>query len=177
MNWFKSLWKKLAGLTPSGEPFPDESIAHFTPRAQQVLALAGREASRLGRRCVDTEHLLLGLILLGQGVGIIVLRQSVLDLELLRQVIEKHAGANTRPEAESAASFTPRVKKALALAVEEARTLHHTYVGTEHLLLGLLRESDGVAGQVLRQFNLKLEQTRKEILKELDPNFSPEDRK
>jgi len=177
MNWLKNLWKKLAGFASLGDPALDESISHFTPRAQQVLALAGREANRLGRRCVDTEHLLLGLIALGQGVGIIILKQSVLDLELLRQVVEKQAGANARPELESAASFTPHVKKALALAAEEARALHHTYVGTEHLLLGLLREGDGVAGQVLRQFNLEWKQTRKEILKELDPNFPPSDQK
>ena len=71
--------------------------------------------------------------------------------------------------------YTPRVKKVLALATKEAKALHHTYVGTEHILLGLLREGDGVAARVLKQFNVDLEQTRKEILRELDPNFMPGD--
>jgi ATP-dependent Clp protease ATP-binding subunit ClpC len=177
MNWLKALWKKMTGLAPSEEPFLDESIVNFTPRAQQVLALAGREANRLGQPCVGTEHVLLGLIKLGQGVGIIVLKQSVFNLEGLRQEIEMQAGTESNPEAKGAVPFTPQVKKALALATQEARALHHTYVGTEHLLLGLLREGDGVAARVLKQFKMDPDRTRQEILKELDPNFSPDDKR
>jgi ATP-dependent Clp protease ATP-binding subunit ClpC len=172
MNWLKALWKKLTGSAPSGEPFLDESIVNFTPRAQQVLALAGREANRLGHPFVGTEHILLGLISLGNGVAIIVLKQAVPDLENLRQEVEKQAGTDANPEAKGAAPYTPRVKQALALATKEAKALHHTYVGTEHLLLGLLREGDGVAARVLKQFKVDLDKTRREILKELDPNFS-----
>jgi ATP-dependent Clp protease ATP-binding subunit ClpC len=177
MNWLKALWNNLAGLAPSGGPFLDESIVNFTPRAQQVLALAGREAPRLGHPYVGTEHILLGLISLGQGVAIIVLKQAVPDLENLRLELEKQAGTNANPEAKGAVPFTPRMKKALALATKEAKALHHTYVGTEHLLLGLLREGDGVAARVLKQFKVDLEKTRREILKELDPNFSPDDKR
>jgi ATP-dependent Clp protease ATP-binding subunit ClpC len=177
MNWLKALWEKMTGSTSSGGPFLDESIVNFTPRAQQVLALAGREANRLGHPFVGTEHILLGLISLGKGVGIIVLKQSVFNLEGLRQEIEMQAGTDSNPEANGAAPYTPRVKKALALATQEARSLHHTYVGTEHLLLGLLREGDGVAARVLKQFKVDLEKTRQEILKELDPNFSPDDKR
>jgi ATP-dependent Clp protease ATP-binding subunit ClpC len=177
MHWLKTLWEKLTGLASSGTTFRDESIANFTPRAQQVLALAGREANRLGYHCVDTEHLLLGLITLGKGVAIIVLKQSGLDLDALRLEIEKQAGSDSNPEAKSAVPYTPQVKKALALATKEARALHHTYLGTEHILLGLLREGEGVAARVLKQFKVDLELTRQEILKELDPNFSLEDKR
>jgi hypothetical protein len=176
MKWLKALWKKMTGLASPGKPFLDESIVNFTPRAQQVLALAGREASRLGHHHVGTPHLLLGLISLGKGVGFIVLKQSVWNLEALRQEVESQAGNDPHPEASGAMPYTPRVKKTLALAMQEAKALHHTYVGTEHILLGLLREGDGVAARVLRRFKVNLEQTRKEILKELDPNFLPDDR-
>jgi ATP-dependent Clp protease ATP-binding subunit ClpC len=176
MNWFKSFWEKLTGSTPAGaSPFLDESVVNFTPRAQQVLALARREADRVKHPSVGTDCVLLGLIKLGQGVAFNVLKQLGLDLETLRREIEKQAGpipqlavTTNRP------FFTPRVKKVLALAVKEARALNHTYVGTEHILLGLLREGDGVAARVLKQFNVDLKQTRQEILKELDPNFLPD---
>jgi ATP-dependent Clp protease ATP-binding subunit ClpC len=174
MKWLNALWKKMTGSTSSGEP--DESIVNFTPRAQQVLALAGREASRLGHHPVATEHLLLGLISLGKGVGFIVLKQSVWNLEALRQEVENQAGTDSIPEAQGAVPYTPRVKKALALATQEAKALHHTYVGTEHLLLGLLAEGEGVAARVLKLFKVDVKQMRQEILKELDPNFSPDDK-
>jgi ATP-dependent Clp protease ATP-binding subunit ClpC len=174
MNWFRSFWKKLTGPAPAGAVFLDESIVNFTPRAQQVLALAPMEAVRFHHHFVGTEHVLLGMIKLQQGVGINVLRRMGLNLETVRLEIEKQVG--TTPEAvKGPMPYTPRVKKVLALATKEAKALHHTYVGTEHILLGLLREGDGVAARVLKQFNVDLEQTRKEILRELDPNFMPGD--
>jgi ATP-dependent Clp protease ATP-binding subunit ClpC len=170
MNRFKSFWDKLTGA-----PSRDESIANFTPRAQQVLALAGREASRLGHSSVSTGHLLLGLITLGKGVGFIVLKQVVWNLEALRLEVEQQTNVDAKLAANPAVTYSPRVKRALALAAQEAKVLHHTYVGTEHILLGLLREGDGTAGRTLQRFKVNLEQTRREILKELDPNFLPSD--
>jgi|ERR1039457_2484268 ATP-dependent Clp protease ATP-binding subunit ClpC len=175
MNWFKSFWKKLTGPAPAGAVFLDESIVNFTPRTQQVLALTRLEASRIEHSSIDTEHVLLGMIKLQQGVGVNVLQRMGLNLETVRLEIEKRAGTGYDPAAKGPIPYTPRVKKVLALALQEARALHHTYVGTEHILLGLLREGDGVAAHVLKQFKVDLEQTRKEILRELDPNIRPGD--
>ncbi len=145
----------------------------FTPRAQQVLALARTEAERLNHNYVGTEHLLLGLIKLGQGVAVNVLLKMGLDLERVRTELEKHIGS--RPETNMIGNipYTPRVKKVLALAGKEAKALNHSYVGTEHILLGLLREGEGVAARVLKSLEVDPVRTRNEILKELDPNFSP----
>jgi ATP-dependent Clp protease ATP-binding subunit ClpC len=145
----------------------------FTPRAQQVLALASKEAQRFNHNYVGTEHLLLGLIKLGQGVAVNVLQKMGLDLETVRMEVEKHVGPHPETKIFGNMPYTPRVKKVLALAGKEAQALHHTYVGTEHLLLGLLREGEGVAARVLRSLEVDPARTRNEILKELDPNFAP----
>src|SRR5471032_987601 len=136
----------------------DESMSNFTPRAQQVLALARKEADRFNHNFLGTEHLLLGLIKLGQGVAVNVLQKTGLDQKMIGNI-----------------PYTPRVKKVLALASKEAKALNHTYVGTEHILLGLLREGDGVAAKVLKNLDVDIEQCRQEILKELDPNFAGEE--
>jgi len=145
----------------------------FTPRAQQVLALARKEAERFNHNYVGTEHLLLGLIKLGQGVAVSVLQKMGLDLEIVRIEVEKHVGPHPDTKMIGNFPYTPRVKKVLALAGKEAQALHHSYVGTEHLLLGLLREGEGVAARVLKSLEVDLARTRNEILKELDPNFTP----
>lgn len=152
---------------------------NFTPRAQQVLALARKEADRFNHNYVGTEHLLLGLIKLGQGVAVNVLQKMGLDLETVRMEVEKHVGSGPDTKISGNIPYTPRVKKVLALAGKEAKALHHSYVGTEHILLGLLREGDGVAARVLKSLDIDLERARNEVLKELDPNFegsaNPED--
>src|ERR1700676_5468270 len=147
---------------------------NFTPRAQQALALAIKEAERFNHNYVGTEHLLLGLIKLGEGVAVNVLQKMGLDLEIVRKEGEKHVGP--RPETKMIGNipYTPRVKKVLALAGKEAQALHHSYVGTEHILLGLLREGEGVAARVLKSLEIDIERTRNEILRELDPQFSGE---
>src|SRR5579884_1882687 len=150
----------------------EESMNNFTPRAQQVLALARKEADRFNHNFVGTEHLLLGLIKLGQGVAVNVLQKLGLDLETVRMEVEKQVGTGPVQKMIGNIPYTPRVKKVLALANKEAKNLNHTYVGTEHILLGLLREGDGVAARVLKNLDIDIEQTRQEILKELDPNFS-----
>src|SRR3954469_9923728 len=148
---------------------------NFTPRAQQVLALARKEADRFNHNFVGTEHLLLGLIKLGQGVAVNVLQKLGLDLETVRMEVEKQVGTGPDQKMIGNIPYTPRVKKVLALAAKEAKALNHTYVGTEHILLGLLREGDGVAARVLKNLDVDIEQTRQEILKELDPNFSAQE--
>jgi ATP-dependent Clp protease ATP-binding subunit ClpC len=149
----------------------DESMNNLTPRAQQVLALARKEADRFNHNFVGTEHLLLGLIKLGQGVAVNVLLKLGLDLDTVRLEVEKQVGTGPDQKVMGSIPFTPRVKKVLSLAAKEAKALNHTYVGTEHLLLGLLREGDGVAARVLKTLDVDIEQTRQEILRELDPNF------
>ena len=149
----------------------DEAMQNFTPRSQQVLALARKEADRFNHNFVGTEHLLLGLIKLGQGVAVNVLQKMGLDLETVRMEVEKQVGHGPDQKVIGTIPYTPRVKKVLALAAREARALNHTYVGTEHILLGLLKEGDGVAAKVLKGLDVDIEQTRQEILKELDPNF------
>ena len=145
----------------------------FTPRAQQVLALASKEAERFNHNYVGTEHLLLGLIKLDQGVAVNVLQKMGLDLERVRMEVEKHVGSHPETNMIGNIPYTPRVKKVLALAGKEAKALNHPYVGTEHILLGLLREGEGVAARVLKSLEVDPARTRNEILKELDPDFIP----
>jgi ATP-dependent Clp protease ATP-binding subunit ClpC len=146
---------------------------NFTPRAQQVLALARKEADRFNHNYVGTEHLLLGLIKLGQGVAVNVLQKVGLDLETVRMEVEKQVGSGPETKMVGNIPYTPRVKKVLALAGKEAKALNHSYVGTEHILLGLLREGEGVAARVLKSLEVDINRTRDEIQKELDPNFTP----
>ncbi len=149
-----------------------EPMNNFTPRAQQVLALARKEADRFHHNYVGTEHLLLGLINLGQGVAVNVLQKMGLDLETVRSAVEKQVGKGPESKPTGNIPYTPRVKKVLALAGKEARALNHSYVGTEHILLGLLREGAGVAARVLKSLDVDIERCRNEILSELDPNFT-----
>ena len=175
-----SAFTKSATTTPS-EPASSRGIAagpstgpatisNFTPRAQQVLALARKEADRLNHNFAGTEHLLLGLAALGQGVAVNVLAKFGISLETARAEVEKQIGKGPDRKMIGNIPYTPRVKKVLALAAKEAMTLNHTYAGTEHILLGLLREGDGAAARVLAALDINLEDARKEILKELDPN-------
>ncbi len=147
-----------------------DTLQNFTPRAQQVLALARKEANRLNHNFVGTEHLLLGIVKLGQGVAVNVLQKLGVDLDIIRAEVEKRVGTGSHLETSGNSPYTPRVKRILALAVKEARALNHTYVGTEHILLGLLREGEGAAAWVLKNLDVDIEETRVEILKELDPN-------
>src|ERR1700733_514014 len=153
----------------------DEAMSNFTPRAQQVLALARKEADRLNHNFLGTEHLLLGLIKLGQGVAVNVLQKMGLDLETVRMEVEKQTPSGPDQKMIGNIPYTPRVKKVIALAQKEAKNLNHTYIGTEHLLLGLLREGDGIAAQVLRALDVDIEEARQRVLKELDPNFGNEE--
>lgn len=148
-----------------------EELNNLTPRAQQVLALARKEADRFNHNFIGTEHILLGLIKLGQGVAVNVLQKMGVDLQAVRMEVEKLVGTGPDQKVMGDIPFTPRVRKVLALAAKEARALNHTYIGTEHILLGLLREGEGVAARVLKNLDVDLERTRQEILKEIDPNL------
>jgi len=145
---------------------------NLTPHAQQVLAIARQEAERFHHNFVGTEHLLLGLISLGQGTAVTILGKMGLDLETVRTEVEKMIGTGPDEKIIGNIPYTPRVKRVLSLAAKEVRAFNHTYVGTEHILLGLLLEGDGVAARVLKNLAVDIEKTRLEILRELDPNFA-----
>jgi ATP-dependent Clp protease ATP-binding subunit ClpC len=136
----------------------------FTERARKVMALANQEAQRFNTEYIGTEHILLGLIKEGSGVGANVLRTLAVDLHKVRMEVEKLVKPGPDMVTMGKLPQTPRAKKVIEYAIEEARNLNHNYVGTEHLLLGLLRERDGVAAQVLMNLGLKLEEVREEVL-------------
>lgn len=140
----------------------------FTNRAKQVIKLAKKEAQRLNHNYLGTEHVLLGLLKLGQGVAVNVLRNLNIDFETVRQEVEKLVGYGPEIQVYGDPALTGKVKKVFEYANEEAANLNHNYVGTEHLLLGLLRQTDGVAAQVLENLNVNLKEVRKEVLKELE---------
>jgi len=136
----------------------------FTDRARKVMALANQEAQRFNHEYIGTEHILLGLVKEGSGVGANVLKNLDVDLRRVRLEVERLVKAGPEMVTMGRLPQTPRAKKVIEYAIEEARNLNHNYVGTEHLLLGLLREHDGVAAQVLMNLGLKLEEVREEVL-------------
>ena len=136
----------------------------LTDRARKVMALANQEAQRFNHEYIGTEHILLGLVKEGSGVGANVLKNLSIDLRKVRLEVEKLVKSGPEMVTMGKLPQTPRAKKVIEYAIEEARNLNHNYVGTEHLLLGLLREQDGVAAQVLLNLGLKLEEVREEVL-------------
>ncbi len=136
----------------------------LTDRARKVMSLANQEAMRFNHEYIGTEHILLGLVKEGSGVGANVLKHLDIDLRKVRLEVEKLVKSGPDVVTMGKLPQTPRAKKVIEYAIEEARSLNHNYVGTEHLLLGLLREQDGVAAQVLMNLGLKLEDVREEVL-------------
>ena len=136
----------------------------FTDRARKVMALANQEAQRFNHEFIGTEHILLGLVKEGSGVGATVLKNLDVDIKKLRLEIEKLVHPGPDMVTMGKLPQTPRARKVIEYAIEEARALNHNYIGTEHLLLGLLRETDGIAAQVLMNLGLKLEDVREEVL-------------
>jgi len=136
----------------------------FTDRARKVMALANQEAQRFNHEYIGTEHILLGLVKEGSGVGATVLKNLEVDIKKLRLEVEKLVKSGPDMVTMGKLPQTPRAKKVIEYAIEEARSLNHNYVGTEHILLGLLRESEGIAAQVLMNLGLKLEDVRQEVL-------------
>ncbi len=145
----------------------------FTKRAQTVLMLAGEEASRLHHNYIGTEHLLLGLVREGGGIAAQVLTNMDVDLALVRSKVETIIGrgkhvTHSKHGTIGPISLTPRAKKVIGLAVDEARRLNHHYVGTEHLLLGLIREGEGIGAGVLEDLGISLQRVRREVMLALD---------
>src|SRR6476660_7691305 len=136
----------------------------FTDRARKVMQLANQEAQRFNHEYIGTEHILLGLVKEGSGVAANVLKNLDIDLRKIRLEVEKIVQSGPDMVTMGKLPQTPRAKKVIEYSIEEARNLGHNYVGTEHLLLGLLREKDGVAAQVLMNLGLKLEEVREEVL-------------
>jgi ATP-dependent Clp protease ATP-binding subunit ClpC len=153
----------------------DNMFERFTDRARKVMALANQEAQRFNHEYIGTEHILLGLVKEGSGVGANVLKNLDVDLRKVRLEVEKLVKSGPDMVTMGKLPQTPRAKKVIEYAIEEARNLNHNYVGTEHLLLGLLREHDGVAAQVLMNLGLKLEEVREEVLNLLGAGVESEE--
>ena len=148
-------------------------MGDLTPRAQQALALSKRVAMELNAPYVGTEHLLVGIITLGQGVAVNALLRMGVDFVSVRAAVEKESKKheNVQKKKNSEMTHTPRLRKVIALAGKEAKELSHSYIGTEHLLLGLLRDNEGLAYKILTDLDIDLETCRSEVLAEIDPNF------
>lgn len=140
----------------------------FTNRAKQVIKLAKKEAQRLNHNYLGTEHILLGLLKLGQGIAVNVLRNLNVDYDTVLAEVERLVGFGPEIQVYGDPALTGKVKKVFEYANEEATSLNHNYVGTEHLLLALLRQTDGVATQILENLNVNLKEVQREVLKELE---------
>lgn len=136
----------------------------FTDRARKVMQLANEEARRFNHEYINTEHILLGLVKEGSGVAANVLKNLGVDLYKVRSEVEKFAQSGPDTASSSKVPHTPLAKQVIESSMAEARSLNHNYVGTEHLLLGLLKHDEGIACQVLTNLGLKLEDVRQEVL-------------
>jgi ATP-dependent Clp protease ATP-binding subunit ClpC len=142
----------------------NDRFAKFTERARKVLALAQEEAQRFNHNYIGTEHLLLGLVREGDGVGAHVLRNLGVELSRVRNAVEFIIGRGDRIVL-GEIGLTPRSKRVIELAVDEADRLQHPYVGTEHILLGLIREGEGIAAGIIESLGVSLEAARRETLR------------
>ncbi|MBL8802560.1 MAG: ATP-dependent Clp protease ATP-binding subunit [Planctomycetes bacterium] len=147
----------------------------FTDRAKKVMNLARQEAQRFNHEYLGTEHILLGLVQEGSGVAANVLKNMGIDLTKIRAEVEKIVKTGPSMVTMGQLPFTPRAKKVLELSMEEASNLGHNYIGTEHLLLGLIKENEGIAAQVLLNLNVKLEDVREEVLEFLGADSQEEE--
>lgn len=145
-------------------------FGRFTERAQKVLALSQEEAIRLGHNNIGTEHILLGLIREGEGIAAKALKELGLEVKKIQTEVEKLIGKGN--QSMQSIHYTPRAKKVVELSQDEARKLGHPYVGTEHILLGLIREGEGVAARVLHNLDVNLNKARQQVLQLLGSNES-----
>ena len=143
----------------------------FTDRARKVLTLAQDEAQRFNHNYIGTEHLLLGLVREGEGVAARVLENMNVELAKVRTAVEFIIGRGDRPVV-GEVGLTPRAKRVIELAIDEARRLGHNYIGTEHLLLGLVREGEGIAAGVLESLGVNLDKVRHEVIRVLSQSSS-----
>ncbi|WP_058305757.1 ATP-dependent protease ATP-binding subunit ClpC [Gracilibacillus massiliensis] len=145
-------------------------FGRFTERAQKVLALSQEEAVRLGHNNIGTEHILLGLVSEGDGIAAKALQAIGLGADKIREEVESLIGKGN--QVSQTIHYTPRAKKVIELSMDEARKLGHSYVGTEHILLGLIREGEGVAARVLNNLGVSLNKARQQVLQLLGSNES-----
>lgn len=143
---------------------------NFTPRAQQVLALARKEADRCNHNYIGTEHLLMAIVKLGQGMAVTVLERLGLNMLKLQEDIDAIMIPSQEAQVFGSIPYTPRVKKILSFATKEAKRLNHNFVGTEHLLLGILGEGEGLAARILEKAGVDIERARQEVIAEIEPN-------
>lgn len=149
-----------------------DRFSRFTQRARKVIQLAQEEAQRFQHNYIGTEHLLLGLVSEGEGIGAKTLTGLGIDLEKVRKAVEGIIGRGDRI-VPGEIGLTPRAKKVIELSIDEARRLNHHYIGTEHLLLGLIREGEGIGAGVLESFGLSLQEVRAKILQLLNEKGKP----
>ena len=147
-----------------------ERFDKFTDRARKVLTLAQDEAQRFNHNYIGTEHLLLGLVREGEGVAARVLENMNVELAKVRTAVEFIIGRGDRPVV-GEVGLTPRAKRVIELAIDEARRLGHNYIGTEHLLLGLVREGEGIAAGVLESLGVNLDKVRHEVIRVLSQSL------
>jgi ATP-dependent Clp protease ATP-binding subunit ClpC len=151
-----------------------DAMKNFTPRAKHVLVLAQKEAEKFNHDYVGTEHLLLGLIVLGEGVAVSVLKSMGLNLDQLRIEVEKLCGVGGPTKQAGLVPFTPRLKRVLVLAAKEAKDMNYNFIGTEHLLLALMREGESAAAKVLANMKIDINEVRRQVIRALDSDYLPE---
>ena len=153
-----------------------ENFANFTPHAQQALTLAQKEAERLNSNCVGTEHLLLALLAMKDGIAVQVLTAMGMNLGSLRLEVEKVCGSDggAKVASDRPLPLSDRLKRALILSANEAHKMSFNFIGTEHLLLALLSDGSSIAGRILKNLSVDLDAVRHEILKSIDPNYVPD---
>ena len=150
------------------------NLGNFTPRARRILLLAKQEAERLNHDHIGSEHLLLGLLALDEGVAIDALRSIGLNLDKLRMEVEKTCGFGGATQTQGMLPVTPRLRRIFELAAREAQSMNYNFVGSEHLLLALLREGEGRAARVLKNLNVTPEEVRRAVVRNLDSDFLPD---
>lgn len=158
---------------PEPHDFFDE-LQNMTPRARHVLLLAEKEAARLNHSYLGPEHLLLGLLALGEGVAVAALKSMNINLSNLRMEVEQRCGSGGSTQTQGGLEISQRLKKILILAAREAKKMNYSYIGTEHLLLAILREQENIGAQILKSMGADIDKIAKEITRSLDPNCLPE---
>jgi len=151
-----------------------DAMKNFTPRAKHVLVLAQKEAERFNHDYVGTEHLLLGLIVLGEGVAVSVLKSMDLNLDQLRLEMEKLCGVGGPTKQAGLVPFTSRLKRVLILAAKEAKDMNYNFIGTEHLLLALMREGESAASKIMANMKIDINEVRRQVIRALDSDYLPE---
>ncbi len=152
----------------------ESNFGNLTPRARQILLLAKQEAERFNHDRIGTEHLLLGILALNEGVAVNVLKSLGLNLAQLRLEVEKVCGTGGATKTDGPMPLTPRLKRVLVFAAQEAQAMNYNFIGTEHLLLAILREGESQAARVLQNLNVNFDEVRQAILKTLDSDYLPD---